>query len=149
MTTTLPILRRSAIQTATSCLHRYKAIWVDGVPDQTDLALFGIGFHACAHAYIQRLVSLQLKADAEEAAIAFREGIASALTPQRLVGKLRELFLLWAERFEFDPEWFLLAEEHQIGKTDQTFTPDLVYGRPDGLQIVDFKTFWHPQSEVS
>ena len=142
--TTLPILRRSAIQTATSCLYRYKRIWIDLVPDTSDLAQIGISFHAAAHRYIERLVSLRLTADAEEAKAAFTEGIASALTPQRLVSDLRELFVRWAERFELDVEWFLAAEEHQIGKTDQTFTPDLVYGRPSGIEVVDFKTFWHP-----
>ena len=34
-----------------------------------------------------------------------------------------------------------------MGKNRQTFTPDLVYGRPDCLEVVDFKTFWHPLTE--
>lgn len=144
----LPILRRSAIQTATSCLYRYRKIWVEGVPDTSDLAQIGISFHACAHRYIERLRSKELTSDAEEAKDAFREGIASALTPQRLVQEIRDLFFRWAERFELDLEWFLAAEEHQIGKTDQEFTPDLVYGRPTGLETIDFKTFFHPLTEA-
>ena len=148
MTTTLPILRRSAMQTATSCLHRYKAIWVDGVPDQSDLSATGIGFHACAHKYIERLVQRELTADAEEAGLAFTEGIASALTPARLVPQVRTIYERWAERFELDLPHFLAAEEHQIGKTDQMFTPDLVYGRPHGLEIKDFKTFFHGLTEA-
>ena len=144
----LPILRRSAIQTATSCLYRYDKIWRQGVPDTSDLAAVGIGFHACAHRYIERLQVQGLPADAEEARAAFTEGIAAALTPQRLVSEIRDLFFVWAERFELDTEWFLAAEEHQIGKTDQEFTPDLVYGRPTGVEIVDFKTFWHPLTEA-
>ena len=146
--TTLPILRRSAIQTATSCLHRYKAIWLDGVPDQSDLSMTGIGFHACAHKYIERLVQRGLTADAEEAGLAFKDGIASALTPARLVPQVRTIYERWAERFELDLPHFLAAEAHQIGKTDQTFTPDLVYGRPTGLEIKDFKTFWHGMTEA-
>lgn len=148
MSTMLPILRRSAMQTAESCLYRYKNIWVDGVPDHSDLSLKGIGFHSCAHRYIERLVDAQLQADEGEAKLAFVEGVASALTPAHLVPEVREIFLPWAEHFGMDLQWFLLAEEHQIGKTDQTFTPDLVYGRPTGLEIVDFKTFWHPLTEV-
>ena len=146
--TTLPILRRSAMQTATSCLHRYKAIWLDGVPDQSDLASVGIGFHACAHRYIARLVQQGLTADAEEAGLAFTGGIASSLTPARLVPQVRTIYERWAERFELDLPHFLAAEEHQIGKTDQTFTPDLVYGRPTGLEIKDFKTFWCGMTEA-
>ena len=146
--TVLPILRRSAMQTAESCLYRYKKIWVDAVPDQSDLALKGIGFHSCAHRYIERLVAEQLQADEEEAKAAFVEGIAAALTPAHLVPEVRAIFMPWAEHFGMDLPWFLAAEEHQIGKTDQTFTPDLVYGRPTGLEIVDFKTFWHPLTDV-
>ena len=148
MTSTLPILRRSAMQTATSCLHRYKAIWLDGVPDKSDLASTGIAFHACAHRYIELLVQRGLTADAEEAGLAFTAGIASVLTPARLVPQVRTIYERWAERFELDLPHFLAAEEHQIGKTDQTFTPDLVYGRPTGLEIRDFKTFFHGMTEA-
>ena len=146
--TTLPILRRSAMQTATSCLHRYKAIWLDGVPDQSDLASTGIAFHACAHRYIERLVQRGLTADAEEAGLAFVEGVASVLTPARLVPQVRTIYERWTERFQLDLPHFLAAEEHQIGKTDHTFTPDLVYGRPHGLEIKDFKTFFHGMTEA-
>ena len=142
------VLRRSAMQTATSCLYRYRKIWLDGVPDQSDLSATGIAFHACAHKYIERLVQRELTADAEEAGLAFPEGIASALTPARLVPQVRTIYERWAERFELDLPHFLTAEEHQIGKTDQTFTPDLVYGRPHGLEIKDFKTFWHGMTEA-
>ena len=143
MSTILPVLRRSSIQTATSCLFRYKKIWVDGVPDDSDFALRGIAFHACAHRYIQRLIDAQIEQDEEEAKSAFVEGIGSALTPAHLVPEVREIFMHWAERFGLDLASFIAAEEHQIGKTQHTFTPDLVYGRPIGLEIVDFKTYWH------
>ena len=148
MSTVLPVLRRSAMQTAESCLYRYRAIWVDGVPDQSDLSMTGIAFHACAHRYIERLVSEQVPSDADEAKAAFVEGIAAALTPARLVSSVRAIFMRWAEHFELDLAAFLAAEEHQIGKTDQTFTPDLVYGRPTELEMPDFKTFWHPLTET-
>ena len=95
-TTLLPILRRSAMQTAKSCLHRFNQIWNLGVPDQSDLSLKGIGFHSCAHRYILRLVDQSLAADEEEAKAAFREGIAHALTPGHLVPEVREIFFVWA-----------------------------------------------------
>lgn len=148
MTAILPILRRSAMQTAQSCLHRYNEIWNKGTPDQSDLSLIGIGFHACAHRYILRLVDRQLPMDAEEAKLAFPEGIASALTPARLVPQVREIYMPWAERFGMDLTAFVAAEEHQIGKNQQTFTPDLVYARQSLLEIVDFKTYWHPLTET-
>ena len=98
------------MQTATSCLHRYKAIWVDGVPDQSDLSLKGIAFHSCAHKYILRLVDAKLPQDHEEALLAFTEGIASALTPSHLVPQVREMFMKWAERFGLELGAFLAAE---------------------------------------
>lgn len=145
--TVLPVLRRSAMQTAKSCLFRYKRIWIDGVPDSNDYSLKGIAFHSCAHRYIARLVSHGTPADHDEAKAAFVEGIAAALTPPNLVPEVRAIFFQWAEHFELDIEWFLAAEEHQIGKSQHTFTPDLVYARPNGLEIVDFKTYWRPLSE--
>lgn len=141
-TTSLPLLRRSAIEAAGHCLYRYKRIWVDGVDDMSDYALRGIAFHACAHRYILRLVEHQLGQDQEDAEAAFLEGIASVgRLPGRLVTEVRALFDRWAEHFELDLQWFLAAEERQE-RSDQAFTPDLVYGRPDCLEIIDFKTFW-------
>jgi hypothetical protein len=140
------------MQTATSCLHRYNQIWNLGTPDASDLSMKGIGFHSCAHRYITRLIEQQLQADVEEAKLAFTEGIASALTPAHLVAEVREMFFRWAEHFGLDLESFVAAEEHQVGGTadqqQQTFTPDLVYARPAGVEIIDFKTFWHPLTEV-
>jgi hypothetical protein len=146
--TALPILRRSAIEAAGHCLYRYRKIWVEGVDDMSDYALRGIAFHACAHRYILRLVEAQLPADAEEAETAFLEGIASVgRVPGRLVTEVRELFDRWAEHFELELPWFLAAEERQE-RSDQAFTPDLVYARPDCLEIIDFKTFWHGLTEA-
>ncbi len=144
----LPVLRRSAIQTAKACLYRYHQIWDLNVPDHSDPSLRGIGFHSCAHRYIQRLVDCQLPADEEEAKMAFIEGVAAALTPAHLVEEVREIYMKWAELFSLDVECFVAAEEHQMGKNQQTFTPDLVYARPTGVEIIDFKTFWQPLTEV-
>ena len=145
---TLPVLRRSAIQSAKSCLHRFNQIWNLGVPDSNDYSLRGIAFHACAHRYIERLVQCQLPADEEEAKAAFSEGIAAALTPAHLVPEVRGIYMKWAENFGLDLEAFVTAEEHQIGNNQQVFTPDLVYARPTGLEIVDFKTFFQPMTEA-
>ena len=146
--TTLPVLRRSAIQSAQSCLHRFNQIWNLGVPDQNDFSLRGIAFHAAAHRYITRLWDQKLEADEEEARLAFPEGIAAALTPAHLVPEVHDLYMRWARNFVLDLPAFLTAEEHQIGNNEHTFTPDLVYGRPSGLEIIDFKTFFQGMTEV-
>lgn len=136
------------MQTASSCLYRYNKIWLENAPDQSDYALRGIGFHACAHRYILRLVDAQLPSDAEEAKAAFVEGIAAALTPGHLVPEVRAIFTRWAENFQLDLGAFVAAEEHQIGKNQHTFTPDLVYAQPTGLTILDFKTYWAQLTEA-
>src|SRR4029453_9956799 len=139
---TLAVLGRSAIEAAGNCFYRLKALWVDGIDDMSDYAIRGIAFHACAHRYILRLVDRGLGQDQEEAEAAFLEGIASGgRLPGRLVAEVRQLFDRWAENFELELPWFLAAEERQE-RSDQAFTPDLVYGRPDCLEIVDFKTFF-------
>jgi hypothetical protein len=47
-----------------------------------------------------------------------------------------------------DYEAVVAAEEHQMGDNRHVFTPDLVYGRPECLEIKDFKTFWYPLTEA-
>lgn len=141
---TLPVLRRSAVQAAANCLFRYDQIWNQGVYDASDYALVGIGFHAAAHAYIVRLLAAKLPSDDEEARLAFPEGIAHAHTPARLVPEVQHIYRWWAEKFQLDLANFLAAEERQ---EEGGFSPDLVYGRAKELEILDFKTYWVPQTE--
>ena len=147
MPTTLPILRRSAIEAASQCLFRYHKLWIEGVDDQSDYALRGIAFHAAANRYIHRLVEKQIPQDHEEAQAAFLEGIATVPIPGRLIDEVRGLFDRWAEHFALDLASFLVAEERQ-DTPDQVFTPDLVYGRPHELEIRDFKTYFVALTEV-
>ena len=137
--TTLPVLRRSAVQAAKSCLYRYRKIWVDGVPDESDYARVGIGFHATAHAYVMRLVAANLPADDEEARLAFPEGIAKVHTPARLVPEVQYIHRWWAEKFQLNLKAFLASEERQ---EESGYAPDLVYAHPNELEQVDWKTFW-------
>jgi hypothetical protein len=143
----VPLMRRSAMESASECLFRYKAIWIDGVEDQSDYALRGIAFHAAANRYIHALVENQTPQDHDIAKIAFLEGIATVPIPGRLVLEVRELFDRWAEHFAVDLPHFMLAEERQE-RSDQVFTPDLVYGRPNELEIRDFKTFYVELTET-
>src|SRR5262245_29637386 len=127
------------MQSAKSCLHRYKAIWLDGVPDDNEYSLRGIAFHAAAYYYIQALVQAQLPADEELAKQAFVKGVASVKTPAPLIPEVREVYMRWAQFFQLDLAAFLVAEETQHTDTQHSFTPDLVYARPHELEVVDFK----------
>jgi len=148
MPTTLPMLRRSAVEAASNCLYRYQKIWEEGVIDESDYSLRGTAFHACANRYIMLLVSEKVPQDAELAARAFQEGIASvARFPVRLVQEVRQLFDFWSEAFELELDYFLTSEERQE-RSGRTFTPDLVLGRPDCLEIFDWKTYFVALSEA-
>ncbi len=146
MTTALKVYRRSELEAVSDgCLHRYRALWREGVNDTTDLALIGIGGHAVQHAYITRLVAAQVPSDAEEAQAAFVEGIANAQTPARLVPEVKKIWDFHVPHFELPLEQFVAAEEHsESGNVG--FTPDLVLAHPDRneLEIIDFKWGWNP-----
>jgi hypothetical protein len=148
MNTMLPVLRRSAVEAAAQCLYRYDAIWNKGADDMSDPAMRGIAFHACANRYIRKLVEKQVPQDQEESHLAFLEGIADVeRLPARLVPEVRDLFDRWAENFDLDVSQYVASEE-RTDRSEQTFTPDLVLARPNELEIIDFKTFWVPLTEV-
>jgi hypothetical protein len=145
MTETLQVYRQSALKDS-DCLHRFKAIWKDGVTDESDYAVFGQAFHHVAYLYIQRLVQKGVPSDAEEASVAFVEGVATHRTPNRLIPELRELWFRFAEVFTLNLERFVAAE-HRMTWNGISAGLDLVYAHPEGLEIIDFKTFWQPLTE--
>jgi hypothetical protein len=148
MSTLLPILRRSAIQSAKACLHRYNQIWNLGVPDDNEHSLRGIGFHAAAYQYVQALWDAKLPSDQELSKQAFVAGIALAKTPAPIIPEVQAIYRRWAEMFQLDLAAFLGAEEKQQTDTDHVFTADLVYARPHELEVVDFKTYFQPLTET-
>jgi hypothetical protein len=151
MTEPLRIYRRSELEAvkpaidSEGCLYRYKKLWIDGVPDDSDISLVGIGFHAVSHAYIEKLVASGIAQDFEYSQEAFTQGIANAGTPSLLVPMVSDLWRWHAESFELKTERFVAAEER--GHSGNVgFSPDLVYAHPEtnSLEIIDWKTGWHP-----
>lgn len=148
MPTTARLYRRSELE-ASDCLHRYKAIWIDGVDDSSDYSLRGVGFHRVKHQYIQMLRESGLTHDEELSRKAFVVGVGLAKTPTHLLPELRQLWEFHAERWELPLDRFVAAEEKQqadgIG-----FAPDLVLAHPERneLEIVDDKTTFAPLTEV-
>src|SRR5262245_28318375 len=101
MTQALQVYRRSELEAlADGCLHRYKALWLDGIDDSSDISLLGQAFAKVKHCYIVRLVDCGLPSDAEEANAAFVEGIAMAQLPARLIPELREVWTFHTGKFE-------------------------------------------------
>jgi hypothetical protein len=121
------------------------------VEDRGDESQRGIAFHEAAFRYIDRLAKANVDedgrpkggmvADAHEASLAFREGMALAQVPPHLVGEVGQLWQRFTETFELDLDAYLMAEERQ---EDERFTwvPDLVYVRPQGVEIPDWKTYY-------
>lgn len=145
------IYRRSELETikpqidADGCLFRYKAIWVDGFDDTSDVALVGIAFASIKHRYILMLKDAGMSQDFDLAKDAFVEGLEAAQTPSRLIPEVQSLWLLHAEKFELDLDRFVAAEERGSAG-DVGFTPDLVLAHPERneLEIIDDKSGWHP-----
>lgn len=147
MTTALvPVYRRSELEAvADGCLYRYKALWIDGVDDSSDISLVGTAFAKVKHLYLERLVDCGLDRDAEEAKAAFIEGVAISQLPARLIPELREVWEYHVAHFTLDLKRFVAAEER--GADGQvTWAPDLVLAHPEAnaLEIVDDKSGWKP-----
>lgn len=142
----LPVYRRSELEAiADGCLHRYKALWIDGVDDSSDISLIGVAFAKIKHLYVMRLVDRRLAQDAEEAHAAFVEGVAITQLPARLIPETRDLWEFHANTFALDVERFVAAEERGSGG-EVAFAPDLVLAHPESntLEIIDDKSGWHP-----
>jgi hypothetical protein len=139
-TTTLPVVHRRSALEAFSCPRRYKALYVDQVPDESDPARRGSAFHAAAHRYILALKHAAQASDLELAQEALTRGLAETITPPHLAHEVTDLFWRWAESFELDLDALLMVEERQQDAEGHTWQPDLVYAFDDVLEIRDFKT---------
>lgn len=137
--------RRSSIE-AFGCPYRYQKLVLEGVDDTGDEAVRGRAFHAAALVYVLRLAAKQTPADHEEAQLALKEGLAISPVPHHLVHHVDKLFWGWARNFELDVQAFLEAEE--LGGTDRTFRPDLVYARPQEIELQDWKTYYKGLTET-
>lgn len=155
------------------------------IEDRGDESQRGIAFHEVAFRYIDRLAKANVSADAEEASLAFREGIALAQVPGHLISQVAKLWRPFAESFVLDLDAYFAAEEQQVSyfclncswrgpeadvvwkgsgsPTDPaieccpkcsgpvsgfTWIPDLVYVRPSGIEIKDWKTYYKGLTET-
>lgn len=147
MTTLVPVEHRRSAFDAFNCPRRYKALYIDGVPDESDAARRGSAFHAAAARYIGALRRVGRSEDYELAAAALRDGIAESVTPAHLVTEVESIFWRWAETFELDLQALLVVEERQRDADGFTWTPDLVYAHDDLIELRDWKTHWKPFTE--
>src|SRR5262249_25634976 len=138
--------RRSALE-AFACPRRYRALYIDGVPDQSDPARRGSAFHAAAHCYIDTLRARKQTSDLELAQAALNRGLAETITPPHLAHEVSDLFWRWAESFELDLDALLTVEGRQTDDEGYTWQPDLVYAFDDVLEIRDWKTHFQIFSE--
>lgn len=142
VTTPLKVYRRSELEAiADGCLLRYRALYLDGTDDSSDISLIGVAFARVKHEYILRLVDRRLPQDSEEAEQAFIEGIAITQLPARLIPELREVWEFHASKFALQVERFIATEERGV-EGQVSFAPDLVLGHPEAncLEIVDDKS---------
>lgn len=111
------------------------------VEDKGDESQRGIAFHEIAFRYTDRLARAHVAADAEEAALAFQEGIALSQVAPHLLPDVSRLWERHSAKFQLNLSAYLMAEERQ--ETERfTWIPDLVYIYPNRVTIIDFKTFF-------
>lgn len=140
-------IRRSALEAFDGCPFRYDAVYNRGAVDQGDESHRGIVFHAAADAYIQRLAANQVVSDHEDAVDGFQAAVAELRCPTHLIDEVDRLFFRWAEGFELDLGAYFAAEEKQAHR-GFTWRPDLVYIRPQGVEIKDWKTYYRGLSQA-
>lgn len=139
--------RRSALESYDGCPYRYNQLYNLGVEDRGDESQRGIAFHEAAFRYIARLAAKRLTADADEARAAFIEGVALTQLPAHIVHEVARIWERFAEYFELDLDAYMAAEEMQ--ETERfTWIPDLVYVRPRGVEIKDWKTYYKGLTDV-
>lgn len=133
--------RRSALESFDGCPHKYNQVVNLGVNDQGDESHRGVAFHEVHFRYIDRLAQAGLTQDKGEADLAFQEGIALSQLPVHILDEVARLWRRHSERWQLDLDAYLAAEERQ--ETERfTWIPDLVYVRPQGIEILDWKTYY-------
>lgn len=133
--------RRSALESYDGCPDRYNRLYNLGEEDRGDESQRGIAFHEAAFRYITRLAEAGVPADAEEASLAFQEGIALTQLPVHIVDEVARIWRRFAEWFQLDLDAYLSAEE-RLESDEWEWIPDLVYIRPQGVEIIDWKTYF-------
>lgn len=139
--------RRSALELMEACPWRFDQIYNRGLEDRGDESQRGIAFHACAFEYQRLLVQAGLASDADLARQALSEGISQANCPAHLATEVAMLWRRFTEWFQLDLAAYMLAEEKQEAGGFQ-WTPDLVYCRPAGIEITDWKTYYKGLTEA-
>lgn len=133
--------RRSSIESFGGCPYRYDQTTNKGVIDKGDESIRGVTFHEAALQYIRRLAAKHLASDADEAQAALIDGLALSNLPHHLLSEVSKIWGRFAEWFQLDLDAYLSSEELQ--ETDRfTWIPDLVYLRPMGPEIIDWKTYF-------
>lgn len=128
------------------CPARYEKLHVLGLADTSDPARRGSTIHRANELYVAALASGGMPSDPDAARAALHQAIVDESTPAHLVADCEDLWSSWAERFELDIEAFLEAENRR-SVTGFSFKPDMVFVRPEALEIVDLKTHYQGLGE--
>lgn len=139
----LPLLRRSDIESF-GCPYRYDLLVNQGADDTGDEAIRGRAVHAAHLVYVLLLVQHQVPQDFELAKEAFVQGLAISPVPDHLIDECERLFFRHVEHFELDLAAYVSAEEihGHDERGGRRWQPDLLYARPQELEIIDIKTYY-------
>jgi len=135
------IERRSDVE-AFGCPYRYQKLVLEGVDDTSEEAVRGRAVHVALYLYIVLLVNHRVDQDHELAREAFVQGLAISPVPDRVIDDCEKLFFRFVEYFELDQRAYHSAEDIFQTIDGRRFRPDLLYIRPQEVEIVDFKTHY-------
>jgi hypothetical protein len=148
------VIRRTALEAFAVCPLRYKRLYRERNeltrrrPVDTDTspdARRGSAFHLAMREYIRGLVACRQPHAASLAEMAFQRAMQVDNSCSDEVAAL--FFPFVRHDFTLDLDAFLECETRQTANARYTFQPDLVYARPDRLQVVDFKTHYAAWTE--
>jgi hypothetical protein len=117
------------------------------VDDAGPEALRGRIFHDAARRYCGLLKEAGQESDPVLAAAALTAAMSRTLCPRSLRADVESLWGRHVERFRLDLAAYVSHEE-LIEDPDYTWIPDLLYARERGVEVVDFKTYFHALSEA-
>ncbi len=142
--------RRSARESASDCLAKFRGQYIDGVDMSSGVTRRGTAFHRAVQLYVLGLWETKQRADYELATQAYHAACAEHPLPDEEWADFGSLWSRFTERFELPLEQFYTTESGgEFMGAQMSF--DLVLVPDDStLRIMDWKSHWRipPQPEL-
>lgn len=148
----IPIMTRSMLE-ASECGFRLNEVYNKGMNDSSLVSRRGSAYHAVKAAYVKRLAAANVEMDAEEATLAFQEGIVESKCPPQLVAEVRNIFDRHVQHFTLDRQAYHSTEDRVVRRdapVPYILEADLIYiwTARNEVEVQDDKTYYVGFSEA-